>query len=97
VVIVRPLAFKLLTLVLTIFLLLSFLLSIPVFAKGRLRAPDVDEQPWPAAARNLYYFAVIKTASGFVLIPVFVKSGSVANTATQEKQSSSSGKNEVFE
>jgi hypothetical protein len=97
VVIVRPLAFKLLTLALTVFLLLSFLPPDSVSARGRLEAPDVDESPWPRAYRSSSFFIVIKIASGFVLIPVFVKSSEVSNTVTKEKSGSSSGQDEVLE
>ena len=94
----RPLAFKLLTLALTVFLLLSFSLSafaLPV--RYWLATRDLDEQPYPGAARNSTYYIVIKTSYGFVLIPVFVKSSNVSNTVTQEKPASSSGKNEDLE
>ena len=94
----RPLAFKLLTLALTVFLLLSFSLSafaLPI--RYWLATRDTDDQPWPRAFRNSSYFIVVKTTNGFVLIPVFIKSSNVSNTITQEKQGSSSGKNAVAE
>lgn len=96
--IVRPLAFKLLTLALTVFLLLSFSLSafaLPI--RYWLATRDADENPWPGAAHNSSIFIVIKTTNGYMLMPVFVKSSKVSNTVTQEKQISSSGKNEVLE
>lgn len=94
----RPLAFKLLTLALTVFLLLSFSLSafaLPI--RNWLATRDVDEQPYPAASGNVTYFVVLKTTYGIVLIPVFVKSGKVSNAVTPEKSTSSSGKNEVLD
>ncbi len=95
----RPLAFKLLILLLTIFLLLSFSLS--VFARPYrewLVRKDLEEQPWPGAARNSSYFMVIKTAYGFVLLPVIVnKSSKVSNTITEEKPTDSNRANEVVE
>lgn len=94
----RPLAFKLLTLALTVFLLLSFSLSafaLPI--RYWLATRDADENPWPGAAHNSSIFIVIKATNGYMLMPVFVKSSKVSNTVTQEKQISSSGKNEVLE
>ncbi len=94
----RPLAFKLLTLLLTIFLLLSFSLSafaLPI--RYWLATRDLDEQPYPQAYRNASYFIVIKTSFGFVLMPIFVKSGSVSSTATEEKPAPSSRKNEAVD
>jgi len=96
VVFVRPLAFKLLTLLLTIFLLLLFSLS--AFARPPmywLATRDLDEQPHPHAFRSSSYFAVIKTTYGFVLMPVFVKSSKVSNTAAEEKPNASPRANEV--
>lgn len=94
----RPLAFKFLTLALTMFLLLSFSLS--AFAlplRYWLATRDVDEQPYPAASRNATYFVVLKTTYGIVLIPVFVKSGKISNAITPEKSGFSSGKNEILD
>ncbi len=94
----RPLAFKLLTLLLTIFLLLSFSLSafaLPI--RYWLATRDLDEQPYPHAYRNSSYFIVIKTAYGFVLMPVFVKPSNVSITVTEEKATLSSRKNEVVD
>lgn len=94
----RPLAFKLLILALTVFLLLSFSLSafaMPV--RYWLVIQDTDEHPWPTAAGNSNYFIIIKTAFGIVLLPVLVKSTPVSNTTAAEKPNSSSSKNEVAE
>ena len=94
----RPLAFKLLTLALTIFLLLSFSLSafaLPI--RIWLATRDVDEQPYPQAYKNASYFVVLKTAYGYVLMPVFVKSSKVSNAVTPEKSGFSSGKNEILD
>ncbi len=94
----RPLAFKLLTLLLTIFLLLSFSLSaVALPIRYLLATRDLDEQPYPGVFRNGTYFIVIKTANGYMLMPIFVKSSKVSNTVSQEKSGSSSGKNEVLE
>jgi hypothetical protein len=98
VVIVRPLAFKLLTFALTLFLLLSFSLSafaLPI--RYWLAIRDLDEQPYPGAVRNTRYFIILKTAQGFVLIPIFVKSGNVSNTVTEDKTIIPSRKNEVVD
>jgi hypothetical protein len=98
VVIVRPLAFKLLTLALILILLLS--LSLSAFAlpmRYWLATRDVDEQPYPAASGNVTYFVVLKTTYGIVLIPIFVKSSKVSNAVTTEKSTSSSGKNEILD
>ncbi len=94
----RPLAFKLLTLLLTIFLLLSFSLSaVALPIRYLLATRDLDESPWPRAFGNSSFFIVIKTTNGFILMPVFIKSSTVSNTVTQEKPVSSSGKNEIAE
>ena len=94
----RPLAFKILTLALTVFLLLSFSLSafaLPI--RYYLAVRDLDEQPYPQAYRNVGYFIVIKTANGYLLMPVFVKSSKVSKAVSQEKSDSSSGKNEILD
>ncbi len=97
--IVRPPSFKLLTLVITtLFVLLSFSLSayaLPI--RYWLATRDADEQPYPAASPNTSYFIVLKTAFGFVLIPIFVKSSRIANSVAAQKSSDSRRANEVIE
>ena len=94
----RPLAFKFLTLALTILLLLSFSLSaVALPIRYLLATRDLDEQPYPQVYRNSSYFMVIKTAYGFVLMPVFVKSNNVSTTVTEEKPATASRKNEAVD
>ena len=93
----RPLTFKLLTLLLTIFLLLSFSLSAFALPIRNWLVMQGDEQPWPGVVSNSSYFIVIKTAYGFVLMPVFVKSGKASNTVAEEKPIGSKQANEVAE
>lgn len=94
----RPLVFKLLTLLLTMFLLFSFSLS--AFARPPrewLASRDLDEHPHPHFFRNSSYFKVIKTAYGFVLMPVFAQSSQVSTSATVEKSTNSKRANEAVE
>ncbi len=95
----RPLACKLLTLLVTAILLLS--LTLPAFARrpNHLRRfRDLDEQPYPAGgAGKVAFFVVLKTANGFVLIPVFVKASRVSDITPAEGSTASSRKNEIVE
>lgn len=94
----RPLALKILTLALTVFLLLSFSLSafaLPI--RYWLATRDLDEHPHPHAFRNASFYIVIQTSYGYVLIPVFVKTKNVSNTVAEQKPTSTSIKNEVAE
>ena len=89
---------RLLTLLLTVFLLLSFTLSAFARRPNYLRkSRDLDEQPYPAAFGKTSYFIVLKTSYGFVLFPVFVKPSKVSNAITEEKQTTSSRTNEVVD
>ena len=94
----RPPAFKLLTLALTLFLLLSFSLS--VFAmpiRVWLATRDTDEQPYPAASRQTGYFIVFKTTYGFMLIPVYVRPVSTSTSGTAQKSTDARRANEAAE
>ena len=88
----RSWALKLLTLLLTLFLLLSFSLS--AFAWPRKYSiRDLDEHPVPGVSGNSRYFVIFQSGNGFIIISVYLKSSGISIETTKEKQSVSPHKN----
>lgn len=87
----RSLACKLLTLLLALFLLLSF--SAPAFAlpmRYWLAVQDVDEIPHPHAMKYATFYVVISLPTGgFMLFPIVVKSKTASEKSSDVKTSGS--------
>ena len=91
----RSLALKLFTLLLALFLLLSF--SAPAFALPQryylaIRG-ELDEHSVPGAQSNFRYLVVWQSVNGIMLIPVFMKPAKASTESITKGQLSSPQKN----
>ena len=89
----RSWAFKLSTLLVTVFLLHSFLLPSFCFGDWHYPTRELDENGLPGVQGNFKYIVVLQSGYGFFMIPIFVKLVGTSAKATSEKKSSTPRKN----